>query len=107
MKTIKIPVSEEITKRKKYIINRISERMTYGVQLYIDIIVKNDITEFKEANKFQKYIGEKTGLPSAFVQCARDMGLWMYRSYKELHRDWERRIEKLEKKLRKEKNKKL
>ncbi|MGC8680585.1 MAG: zinc ribbon domain-containing protein [Thermoplasmata archaeon] len=32
MKTIKIPISEEITKRKKYIINRISERMTYAVQ---------------------------------------------------------------------------
>ncbi|MGC8619134.1 MAG: hypothetical protein ACP5LA_01285 [Thermoplasmata archaeon] len=75
VKTIKIPISEEITKRKKYIINRITERMTYGVQLYLDIIVKNDITELKEANKFQKYIGEKTGLPFAFVQWARDRGL--------------------------------
>ncbi len=46
-------------------------------------------------------------MPFAFVQCARDRGLWMYRSYKELYREWKRRIEKLEKKLRKEKNKKL
>ena len=46
---------------------------------------------------------EITGLPSAFVQCARDRALWSYRSYKRLHKEWERRVDKLEKDIEKKK----
>lgn len=76
-KTIKIPIAMETTKRKKDIINSISRRVTYAVKLYLDIIAENDITKLSEANRYQKEIKEITGLPSAFVQCARDRALWI------------------------------
>ncbi len=58
VKRIKIPLSEEITKRKKDIINLISELMIYTVKLYFDIIMKNDIIELSDANRFQKEMGK-------------------------------------------------
>lgn len=108
VKTIKIPVAMEITKRKEDILNRISSRVTYAVGLYLERIVENDVIKLSEANKFYKEIKEVTGLPSAFVQCARDRALWMYRSYKKLHKEWEKRVKKLEEKIAKNpSNKKL
>ena len=80
VRTIKIPIAMETTKKKKDIVNRISERITYGVQLYLERIVENDITKLSDANKFQKEIREITKLSSAFVECARDRALWSYRS---------------------------
>jgi len=78
VKTIKIPVAEEITNRKLNIINKISSRVTYGVMLYLEKIIEGGITKLSDANKYQREIREKTGLPSAFIQCARDRALWMY-----------------------------
>lgn len=106
VKTIKIPIAEEITNRKLNIINRISSRVTYGVMLYLEKIREEDITKLSDANKYQREIKEKTGLPSAFIQCARDRALWMYKSYKKLHREWEKRVKKLEEKLAKNPNNK-
>lgn len=45
VKTIKIPIAEEITNRKLNIINRISSRVTYGVMLYLEKIREEDITK--------------------------------------------------------------
>ena len=45
LKTIKIPIAEEITNRKLNIINRISSRVTYGVMLYLEKVTEEDITK--------------------------------------------------------------
>jgi putative transposase len=37
-------------------------------------------------------IREKTKLNSAYVQQCRDQALWMWRSYRTQHRDWERQL---------------
>ena len=46
--------------------------------LYLEKIIEEDITKLSDANKYQREIRGKTGLPSAFIQCARDRALWMY-----------------------------
>lgn len=98
-KTVKLPVSPEITKRKLGRIEKLSARLTFAVSLYLNIIVENDITTRKEANRYQRVIAEQTGLSSAFVQCARDRALEMYRGYKKLHEKWKKKVKKLEKSL--------
>ena len=60
-KTIKIPISPLITKKKKDIINSISRRVTYAAQLYLDRIVENNMTKLLNANRYQKEIREITG----------------------------------------------
>ena len=45
LKTIKIPIAEEITNRKLNIINRISSRVTYGVMLYLEKVTEEGITK--------------------------------------------------------------
>ncbi|RLG59695.1 MAG: transposase, partial [Candidatus Hydrothermarchaeota archaeon] len=43
-KTIKIPVSNKITKEKLEKLDRLTARLTYGVQLFLNKIIENDIT---------------------------------------------------------------
>ncbi|WP_156786012.1 RNA-guided endonuclease TnpB family protein [Archaeoglobus veneficus] len=95
-KTIKIPVSDAITNEKLSKLNRLTARLTYGVQLFLDRIVANDVTTVKEAEKFRKEVEAITGLPSAFAQACRDKALWMYKSYKKQHKEWEKKVSKLE-----------
>ncbi|MHA1238859.1 MAG: RNA-guided endonuclease InsQ/TnpB family protein [Candidatus Odinarchaeia archaeon] len=98
-KTIKISVSDKITHEKLEKLNRLTARLTYGVQLFLDKIIANDITTVKEAEKYRKEVQQLTGLPSAFTQACRDKALWMYKSYKKLHKEWEKSITKLEKSI--------
>jgi putative transposase len=104
-KTIKIPISSKITKEKHDKLDRLTARLTYGTRLFLEIIIQNDITTRKDANKYSKEIQQMTGLPSAFVQCCRDKALWMYKSYKKSHRKWQKQVEKLEKSVKRCKDK--
>ena len=104
-KTIRIPVSNKITKEKLEKLDRLTARLTYGVQLFKNKIIENDITTVKEAEKFRKEIQQLTSLQSAFAQACRDKALWMYKSYKKLYKDWKKEIKKLEKAIENCKNK--
>lgn len=98
-KTIKIPVSDGITQEKLEKLHRLTARLTYGVQLFLERIIENDVTSLKEAEKFRKEVEEITGLPSAFAQACRDKALWMYKSYKKLHKDWQKKVSRLERQI--------
>jgi len=98
-KTIKIPVSDKITQEKLEKLDRLTARLTYGVHIFLDKIIENDTTTVKEAEQFRKEIQQITGLPSAFAQACRDKALWMYKSYKKLHRGWQKEVAKLERKI--------
>ena len=104
-KTIKVPISDRITKEKLEKLNKLTARLTYGVQLFLDRIIKNDVTTVKEAEKFRKEIESITGLPSAFAQACRDKALWIYKSYKQQHKEWRKAVYKLEKAIEKCKDK--
>lgn len=86
-------------------LNRLTARLTYGVQLFLNRIIENDVTTVREAEKFRKEIESITGLPSAFAQACRDKALWMYRSYKQQYREWKRSVAKLKKAIKKCKDK--
>ncbi len=98
-KTIKIPVSQAITQEKLSQLTNLTARLTYAVQLFLDRIIADDITTVKDAEKFRKEIEAITSLPSAYAQTCRDKALWMYRSYKKLHREWQKEVVKLERKI--------
>jgi len=99
-KTIKILVSDKITKDKLNKLNRLTARLTYGVQLLLNKIIENDITTVKEVEKFRKEIQNVAGLPSAFAQACRDKALWMYKSYKKQHKEWLKKVNQLERLIR-------
>ena len=103
-KTIKIPVSDKITQEKLEKLNRLTARLTYGCQLFLNKIIENNVTTVKEAEKFRREIQQLTGLPPAYAQCCRDKALWMYKSYKKLHKRWEKDVKKLEKSIERCKN---
>lgn len=105
-KTIRLPVSEEITQEKLDKLDRLTARLTCGTELYLEKIIENDITAKSEANRYSKEIRDLTELSSAFVQCCRDRALWMYKEYKTKHRKWEKKVTKLENKLNNSTNKK-
>lgn len=75
-KTIKLPVSEEITQEKLCKLDRLTARLTYGTDLFLRIIDEG-ITTRARANRYNKEIQDLTGLSSGFVQCCRDKALWM------------------------------
>ena len=94
MKTVKISVHYATTKRKLDILNKLTARLTYGVRLWSQIIETNSIcarTGLRKAD-FERQIKKRTGLSAAFVQCCGDTALWMWKSYRKLHNEWERRV---------------
>jgi putative transposase len=96
-KTLVIPVDDRITRTKVKFLDRLTARLTYGVQLFLEKILAEHITSATEAEKYRKTIEHSTGLSSGFVQACRDKALWMVTSYRELHHEWQREITRLEK----------
>ncbi len=98
-KTLLLPVDDRITKTKMKFLDRLTARITYGVQLFLEKITSENITRVKEAEQYRQDIQTITGLSSAFVQACRDKALWMFKSYRQLYRDWQWEITRLEKSI--------
>jgi len=97
-KTLKLPVGE-LTKVKASMLDRLTARLTYAIQLWLEIIRRERTVSRSKIERHRKEIQERTGLNAAFAQAARDRALWMWRSYQRLHNEWERRVKKLERQL--------
>ena len=91
VRTLKIPIHYLTTKRKLSILDRLTSRLAYAVRLFCEEVGKTgEIPRSRrDIRRFSNYVAEKTGLSSAFIQQAEDAALWMWRSYRELHREWE------------------
>jgi len=91
VRTLKIPIHYLTTKRKLSILDRLTARLTYAVRLFCEEVSKTgEIPRSrKDIRQFSRYVAEKTGLSAGFIQQTEDMVLWMWRSYRELHREWE------------------
>ncbi|MFX1518667.1 MAG: zinc ribbon domain-containing protein [Promethearchaeota archaeon] len=98
-KTLVLPVDDKITSTKVKFLDKLTARLTYGVQLFLKKLIAENITSAKEAEKYRKDTQTLTGLSSGFVQACRDKALWMFKSYRELHREWQREIQRLEKSI--------
>jgi len=98
-KTLVLPVDDRITRTKGKFLDKLTARITYGVQLFLETIIAENITGAKKAENYRQDIQTLTGLSSGFAQACRDKALWMFKSYRELHRDWQRDIKRLEKSI--------
>lgn len=97
-KTLKLPVGE-LTKAKLNVLDRLTARLTYAMQLWLEVIRRERAASRSKIEWHRKEIQAQTGLNAAFAQATRDRALWMWRSYRALHREWAWRVHKLERYL--------
>ena len=103
-KTIRIPVHYDTTKTKIDILDNLTARLTYCMRLIskvVEDLVKDnekndndidnldDILKLKVIDEIVKNtdIIDKTGLSSGFIQQCINKVIWMWGSYKELHKE--------------------
>ncbi|MCK4884401.1 MAG: transposase, partial [Candidatus Diapherotrites archaeon] len=98
-KTVKVPCHWDTTEQKINHLDNITARLTYAVQLWSDLIKKNDIKFRKQMQnlEFQHNIQEITKLSAGFVQQAGHKALWMWKQYRTTHRKWEWKVSKAQK----------
>ena len=96
-KTVKIPVHYATTKFKQSILDNTTARITYCIRCISNLI--NEDTELirKNIRKLVKEndVAEKTKLSAGFVDQCVDKAIWSWKSYKKLHNDWLRRLERV------------
>ena len=115
-KTIRIPVHYDTTKTKIDILDNLTARLTYCMRLIskvVEDLVKDnekndndihnldDILKLKVIEEIVKNtdIIDKTGLSSGFIQQCINKVIWMWGSYKELHKEWEGKLERAKERL--------
>jgi len=96
VKTVRVPVHYALTKRKLSIVDKLTARLSYCTWLFSKLIEEHNLNvegygEFTKRDIAR--ITKLANLSSAYVQQCRDQALWMWRSYRVLHREWERRLE--------------
>jgi len=94
-KTVKIPVHYATTRAKLDKLDKITARITYCIQLISNLIDDETMLYRPTIRKLVKNhnIASKTGLSAGFVDQCIDKVIWSWKSYKRLHKDWERKIE--------------
>ena len=91
-RTLKIPVHYATTGKKLSYLDRLTARLTYAVRLWCARISELGLKTQRDCSPYEREIQRITGLSAAFVQQARDKALWMWRQYREAHKDWEREL---------------
>ena len=93
VKTIKIPVHYDVTRRKLLILDRLTARTTYGVQLWSQLFKEHRLKgSYEERRLFHDQVKEQTKLSGAMTQCCFDTATWMWSSYREAHKTWRREV---------------
>jgi len=100
-KSLKVPIHYDTTKTKICILDRLTARITYTIQLISELITEDTEIDRKTIRKLVKDsdIVAKTGLSSGFVQQCIDKFIWTRKSYQKLHRTWERQASSAEKRI--------
>lgn len=100
-KSLKIPVHYETTKSKLDRLNKLTARITFAIGLISSLITDNTPLGRKTLRELVKTsdIVEKTSLSAGFIDQCIDKVLWSWKSYKKLHRVWEKKIARIEEKL--------
>jgi putative transposase len=109
IKTVKIPLHYSTTKHKLRIIDKLTARLTYGVALWSPLIEEYDVENRSRlrSRALEVRVKQRTELSAGFVQCCGDTALWMWRSYRELHRTWAKTVKMAETSKEQERLKKL
>ncbi len=100
-KSIKIPVHHDATKAKQDILDKLTARITYCIRLISELITEETKIDRPTIRKLVKdnEIASKTGLSAGFIDQCMDKVIWSWKSYKKLHTDWEKNVEKAEQKV--------
>jgi len=88
IRTVRVPVHYLTTRRKFSYLDNLTARLTYAVGLWSEIIVSRGLQSMTDCSPFEQVVKDETGLSAGFVQQARDKALWMWRSYRKLHKKW-------------------
>jgi putative transposase len=87
-KTVKIPVHYNLTKSKLSKLDKLTAKLSYGIQLFLEIIKKEEVYTRTQLVPFEKEIAQKTKLSSGFIQQCKDKAIWLYKSYKKSYQKW-------------------
>jgi len=93
-RTIKIPVHYNVTKSKLNKLDKLTARLTSGTQLFLNIIEETDCCTRFNLVAYEQEIKNKTKLSSGYIQQCKDKAIWMYKGYKKLHKNWEKKLSK-------------
>jgi len=93
VKTVKIPVHYNATKRKLSILDRLTAKATYGVWLWSRLFNDYDLQgSYADRKRFYERVKRESDLPAAMVQCCFDTASWMWKSYRMQLAEWKRRM---------------
>ena len=100
-KTIKIPVHHATTKLKQSILDNTTARITFCIQRISNLIDDDTELTLKNIRRLARKnkIAKKTKLSARFVDQCIDKTIWSWKSYKQLHKEWEYKIKSTEKKI--------
>jgi len=91
VKTVRVPVHYDLTKRKLSILDKLTARTTYGVWLWSKIFDAHDLKgSYADRARFYQQVKMESGLPAALVQYCFDMASWMWKSYRMQYGEWKR-----------------
>ena len=95
-KCLKVPVHYDTTESKTNILDRLTARIAYGITLISSSVTSDTKLDRPTLRKIARDgdIASKTGLSAGFVDQCVDKVLWSWRSYKALHNDWERKVDR-------------
>jgi hypothetical protein len=100
-KSIKIPIHYDATRTKQNILDKLTARITNSIRLISDLIIEQTKTNRSTIRKLVKdnNIASKTGLSAGFIDQCIDKVIWSWRSYRQLHNDWEKKIKRAEERV--------
>ena len=82
-----------LTKRKLRILDRLTARLTYGVSVWSRLFDERNLKgTYTDRAGFYERVKAQTRLPGHMVQCCFDTAAWMWRSHRQLHREWQRQV---------------
>ncbi|MEA1997706.1 MAG: transposase [Euryarchaeota archaeon] len=93
-KTVIVPIHYSTTESKMDKLNRLTARITYGIQL-ISVLINDDTKLDRKTVRAlvaDSDIVEKTGLSAGFIQQCIDKVIWSWTSYKKLHKKWQKQV---------------
>jgi len=86
-KTIKFPIHSKATKIKIEKLGRLTARMTFATNLFLDYIQVHDTTSLHDLNEYKnEFVKERTGMNSAHLQQCYMKAREVWKSYKKLKR---------------------
>ena len=94
-KTVKISVHYATTKFKQSMLDNTTARITYCIRCISSLIDEDTELTRKNIRRLVKEnnVAGKTNLSAGFVDQCVDKAIWSWKSYKQLHDDWLRRLE--------------